>query len=177
MFGTTRPVPYLRPVSDARGAGEKGERYYCDISPRFRWREQWDAPQLRTILSQTLPAVTAVPGDGLQPIADVEVRGTTGSGRVAELLIRYARGEVRIKGSDVRRVLRPTPDRSLGSAAFQLHVTKRGGEVTQLVAAGAGWGHGVGMCQWGAVGRSRAGQAYRKILATYFPGTTVERLY
>jgi stage II sporulation protein D len=77
----------------------------------------------------------------------------------------------------VRQVLRPAPDRYLGSAAFQLHVTKRGDQVTQLVAAGAGWGHGVGLCQWGAVGRARAGQGYKKILETYFPGTTIARLY
>src|SRR5439155_1551337 len=44
-------------------------------------------------------------------------------------------------------------------------------------ASGAGWGHGVGFCQWGAVGRARAGQDYRKIVTTYFPGTNVERLY
>jgi len=46
-----------------------------------------------------------------------------------------------------------------------------------LAATGAGSGHGLGLCQWGAVGRARAGQEYRKILTTYFPGTTVERLY
>jgi len=46
-----------------------------------------------------------------------------------------------------------------------------------VIAAGAGWGHGVGLCQWGAVGRARAGQDYRTILTTYFPGTHVERLY
>src|SRR5207247_2427876 len=43
-----------------------------------------------------------------------------------------------------------------------------------------GWGgrgHGVGLCQWGAVGRARAGEDYGKILATYFPGTKLERLY
>ena len=47
----------------------------------------------------------------------------------------------------------------------------------RVTAAGAGWGHGVGLCQWGAVGRARAGQDFRHILETYFPGTTIERLY
>jgi stage II sporulation protein D len=31
----------------------------------------------------------------------------------------------------------------------------------------------VGLCQWGAIGRARAGQNFRSILATYYPGTTV----
>jgi stage II sporulation protein D len=47
------------------------------------------------------------------------------------------------------------------------------GEVASLTLHGAGNGHGVGMCQWGAIGRARAGQDYRMILATYYPGTTV----
>ena len=38
---------------------------------------------------------------------------------------------------------------------------------------GRGYGHGVGMCQWGAIGRARAGQSFRSILGTYYPGTTI----
>lgn len=172
-FRTGRRLPYLRPVSDARPGGG----YYCELSPRFRWREEWDATTLRTILEQTLPAVTGLPADAVEPILDVEVSSTTASGRVAELLIRFAHRDVRVGGPDVRRVLRPTPDRILGSAAFQLHVTRAQGAVSRVVAAGAGWGHGVGLCQWGAVGRARAGQDYRTILETYFPGTSIERVY
>jgi stage II sporulation protein D len=172
-FGTGRGRPYLRPVSDASGRGH----FYCDISPRFRWREEWDGPKLRAIFSRTLPALMPLGGDGLQKITDVAVSRTTRSGRVAELRIVFERGDVRIAAADVRGVLRPESDRMLQSAAFQLTVTKDGGQVTRLVAVGAGSGHGVGMCQWGAVGRARAGQDYRRILSTYFPGTTIERLY
>ena len=172
-FKSAASRPYLRPVSDESGGG----RYYCDLSPRFRWREEWDGPKLRAILSRTLPAVMNVGGDGLQPIADIEVSRTTPSGRVGELRIVFPRGDVRVPGPDVRNVLRPEADRALGSQTFQLHVTREGGRVTRVVAAGAGWGHGVGFCQWGAVGRARAGQDYRRIITAYFPGTTVERLY
>jgi stage II sporulation protein D len=172
-FKTAAPRPYLRSVSDARG----GSRYYCDISPRFRWREEWDGLKLRAILSRTLPAIMNVGGDGLQRISDIAVSGTTRSGRVGELRIVFPRGEVRVPGSEVRNVLRPDLDRVLGSQAFELSVTRDAGQVTRLVATGVGWGHGVGFCQWGAVGRARAGQDTRTILATYFPGTTVARLY
>src|SRR2546430_14020 len=51
-FRTARDRPYLRSVSDESGGGHA----YCDISPRFRWREEWDAATLRAILSRTLPA-------------------------------------------------------------------------------------------------------------------------
>jgi stage II sporulation protein D len=74
-------------------------------------------------------------------------------------------------------VLRPTSDQLLQSTAFRVFVTHAGSEVGQLTLEGTGAGHGVGLCQWGAIGRARAGQPYRRILATYFPGTTVERLY
>jgi len=172
-FATAQSRPYLRSVSDDRGGGHS----YCDISPRFRWREEWDGPKLRAILSRTLPASTPLSGDGLQRITDVTVTRTTRSGRVKELRIVFERGDIRIPGPDVRSVLRPDPDHILSSAAFQLTVTKSDGQVTRLVAAGAGAGHGVGMCQWGAIGRARAGQDYRTILTTYFPGTTIEKLY
>jgi len=173
-FATVRTRPYLRPVSDDRGGGH----YYCDISPRFRWREEWDGLKLRTILSRTLATVMPVSGDGLPRITDVAVTRTTRSGRVGELRVVFERGDIRIPGPDVRGVLRPDPDRMLSSAAFQLAVTRgAGGEVDRLVAVGAGSGHAVGMCQWGAIGRARAGQDYRKILSTYFPGTKIERAY
>jgi len=45
-FRTVHGRPYLRPVSDASGGGH----YYCDISPRFHWREEWDGVKLRAIL-------------------------------------------------------------------------------------------------------------------------------
>jgi stage II sporulation protein D len=172
-FATARARPYLRSVSDARGGGH----YYCESSPRFRWREEWDGPKLRAILTRTLAGVTPLSGDGLQRITDVTVHGTTRSGRVKELRIVFERGDVRIPAPDVRTILRPEADRILSSGAFELTVTKSDGQLTRLVAAGAGSGHGVGMCQWGAIGRARAGQDYRTILTTYFPGTKIEKLY
>jgi stage II sporulation protein D len=172
-FATARERPYLRPVSDESGGGH----YYCDISPRFRWREEWDGPKLRAILSRTLPTVTPLSGDGMQRITDISVTRKTRSGRVGELRIVFERGDIRIPGADVRTILRPEADRWLQSTAFQVTVSKTNGEVSRLVAAGAGSGHGVGMCQWGAIGRARAGQDYRKILSTYFPGTKIEKLY
>lgn len=172
-FRSAHPQPYLRPVSDASGGGH----YYCDISPRFHWREEWDAQSLRTVLARTLATTLGADGQGLQPITDVEVTRTTKSGRVGELRIVFAHGEVRIAGADVRSVLRPEPGRLLSSAAFQLYVTKQDGLVSRLVAAGAGSGHGVGLCQWGAIGRARAGQDYETILRTYFPGTKLAQLY
>jgi len=173
VFRTAQRQPYLRSVSDASSGGHA----FCDLAPHFQWREEWDGRTLRTILTRTLPAVMTVSGDGLQPITDVQVTRTTSSGRVGELRVVFAHGDVRVTGPDVRSILRPGADRLLQSTAFRVFVTKDGGTVSRLVVQGTGAGHGVGFCQWGAIGRARAGQRYRDILTTYFPGTTVERLY
>jgi stage II sporulation protein D len=65
----------------------------------------------------------------------------------------------------------------LRSTAFTLVADGDGKLVTHLSVDGMGSGHGVGFCQWGAVGRARAGQEFPEILAAYFPGTRLERRY
>jgi len=47
---------------------------------------------------------------------------------------------------------------------------------TALLVSGHGWGHGVGMSQWGAYGYALHGWSYRRILAHYYPGTTLGRV-
>ena len=65
----------------------------------------------------------------------------------------------------------------LRSTGFQIEATKSGGRLTRLVIEGKGNGHGVGMCQWGAVGRARAGYSAEQILSAYYPGTTLSKMY
>lgn len=172
-FRTVRPVPYLRPVSDRQPSGG----YYCDISPRFRWTVEWEGSELRDILRRTVPSVLGVDGATVDEIRDVRVHAKGPSGRVTELRVGVGRGEIPIFGPDVRRVLETPDGRALGSTAIELVATRRAGRVAQLTVSGAAWGHGLGMCQWGAVGRARAGQSARTIVTTYFPGARIERWY
>lgn len=171
-FRSARRVPYLRPVSDRSPGG-----YYCDRSPRFRWTVEWDGVSLRDILRRTIPLVIGVDGARLDVVRDVRVHRTGPSGRVGEMRVQVATGEIPVFGPDVRTVFQTPDGRTLGSTALELEVERRDGVVARLVARGAGWGHGVGMCQWGAVGRARAGQDARTIITTYFPGTTIDRWY
>jgi stage II sporulation protein D len=175
VFQNGEPVPYLRAVSDRSGRGPGG--YYCAISPRFRWREEWDGAGLNAILARTLPAVLGARAGNLGRVTDVRVSRTTPTGRAAELVIATTGGEFTVPQGRIREVLRPASDRQLNSTGIQLHVERQGGELVRVVVAGAGYGHGVGMCQFGAVGRARAGWDYRRILATYYHGTTLERIY
>ncbi len=165
--------PYLRSVSDAAGNGVA----YCSISPRYHWRAEWTGETLRTALSRHLTGL----GTGskhINRIADIRVTQHSASGRVDQIAIRAGGSEVRVDGqSNIRQALRTPAGDLLRSTAFSLVVSGAGKEVTSLVAVGMGAGHGVGLCQWGAVGRARAGQNYQQILAAYYPGTRLERSY
>ena len=165
--------PYLRSFADIADDGTA----YCSISPRFRWREEWTGEELRATLQRTLPATLGVPASDVREVNDVRVAYRTGSGRVGQLTIGLRGSEVQVDGPNVRQVLRPPSGDLLWSNDFSLAVTRVGRQVTRLVADGAGAGHGVGFCQWGAVGRSRAGQDYERILTAYYPGAALERLY
>ena len=68
----------------------------------------------------------------------------------------------------IRQIIHPP----LRSSAF---TWSRDGE--DWLFRGAGWGHGVGMCQSGAISQAWQGYDYNRILQHYFPGTRLERLY
>ena len=77
-------------------------------------------------------------------------------------------------GQDVRYVLRAPGGEILNSTYFSVETAiGRDGSLSRLTLRGMGYGHGVGMCQWGAIGRARAGQDFREILGTYYPGADV----
>jgi len=162
--------PYLQRVSD-RVPGT--DRFYCDISPRFRWTRSYSGSQLSTVLQRYLRSYAAVPAGRLGAIRNVETQGRTESGRTQALVITTERGRYRVLKNDARFVLRSSAGEILNSTYYSVRTTISGGVVTRLDITGSGYGHGVGMCQWGAIGRARAGQDFRTILGTYYPGTIV----
>ena len=166
------PQPYLRRVSD-RVPGTP-DRFYCDPSPTFAWTRTYTAASLAASLDRYLRAYAAVPSGGPGAARIVSAQGTTPFGRVTDLRIDTDRGTYEVRGDDIRRVLRAAGGEILPSTYFTLEsVVGRDGRLRELTVRGGGNGHGVGMCQWGALGRARAGQDFRTILGTYYPGTTV----
>lgn len=167
--------PFLQRVSD-RIPGS--DRFYCDIAPRFRWERSWRADTLSAIVERYLRAYTQVAAGPVGDVRDISVDGRTPSGRVAALWIATDRGRYRVRANDIRYVLRSPGGELLNSTYFSPEVVSSAdGRLTRVTIRGTGYGHGVGMCQWGAIGRARAGQDFRTILRTYFPGTTVARAY
>jgi stage II sporulation protein D len=165
--------PYLRPVSDKIPGTNN---YYCDPSPRFSWTQSYTGDGLKAVMEKYLASYTNAPKTNIGRIIDVKEEGRTASGRVAALRVQTDSGSYTLKGNDIRFVLRDPKGAILNSTLFSLSAASSGGEVSSLTINGRGYGHGIGMCQWGAIGRARAGQNYRTILETYYPGTTIGRI-
>jgi stage II sporulation protein D len=163
------PEPYLQRVSD-RIPGTN--RYYCDQAPRFRWTRTFSGDELRDAVARyvrTLPGGAA----GVGAVTNVTVTAVTPAGRVGTLTVDTDRGRWSLRSDEIRTALRSRAGELLYSTYFSVDVVPGRTGVEQLILKGGGNGHGVGMCQSGAIGRARAGQDFRTILRTYYPGTTV----
>jgi len=165
--------PYLRPVSDKIPGTDN---FYCDPSPRFSWTQSYDAAGLRAVMEKYLASYTKAPKNGVGRITDIREQGRTPSGRIAALTVQTETGSYTLRGNDIRFVLRDPKGAILNSTFFSFAKETSAGEVSSFTVNGRGYGHGIGMCQWGAIGRARAGQNYRTILETYYPGTTIGRI-
>ena len=166
------PAAYLRRVSD-RIPGS-AERYYCDIAPRFAWTRAFTSAELDAAVRTYLRQYSDVPSGGAGHVRGLAVEERTPSGRVGRAVFMTERGNFAVRANDIRYVLRQPGGEILNSTYFSVNTeTARDGSLARVVLTGNGYGHGVGMCQWGAIGRARAGQTARSILAAYYPGTTV----
>lgn len=170
-----KPRPYLVSVVDTDPATGQA---YDHFSSRFRWTQRWTLPQITTILNRTLadslPSGVRTVGD----LVDMRVLERTPSGRVRRLQIETTNGTFTVGGDRVRWILKTPEDRILNSSKFDVQLVRgANGTITEVVAEGGGWGHGIGMCQVGAMGRARAGQGYRTILQAYYPNTELRDLY
>ena len=165
-----REEPYLPSVDDT---DPRTGRPYCDIAPRNHWTEEFDEAQLKEAVRRALVAAGARdPRPGVMTAMRVE--GRTTSGRATALVLRTDRGDVTVRNNEIRNVLRNTRGAILSSTYFSIERESRvRGHLSGVTLRGHGNGHGVGMCQWGAIGRSRAGLDARTILRHYYPGTVV----
>jgi stage II sporulation protein D len=155
--------PYLQPVSDRTAGGG----CFCDVSGNRGWERRFSFAELESLLLRH-GREAGVADAGAVRAVRVASRGP--SGRVTALEIETAAGRAILRGNDIRSVLR-RDGAILPSTSFQLEVLG-----TLVVVRGVGNGHGVGMSQWGAIGRARAGQDARTILAAYYPGTRLSPL-
>ncbi len=129
----------------------------CRTSPHSAWRV-------------AVPARTVARIAGLERLAAIEIVDRDESGRASSFRVsgRARRGGAAVRSFDGPR-LRMTlgPDR-LKSLLCEVELSG-----ASVVFTGRGWGHGVGLCQWGARGMAESGFGYRQILEKYYPGAIV----
>jgi stage II sporulation protein D len=175
--------PYLAGIADSHGGGD-----YCRISPSYRWTESYTRRELEPILRVWLASAVETfrasdfPESGWY-LLDVRILKRMPSGRVATLKIvignRTEKKTITVEADDIRRALR-RPDGSgiLRSTLFDLTIDRDENRWIRSVRIdGGGSGHGIGLCQWGAIARARKGWSAAAILNAYFPGTEIDRLY
>ncbi|MCM1356217.1 MAG: SpoIID/LytB domain-containing protein [Staphylococcus sp.] len=157
-------------TADRRVLSQVLNGYDRETPDFYRWTEEISQEKISRLtasrLGEDLGAIKA-----LIPLT----RGT--SGRIRELKIVGTKGE-RVIGKELM-IRRTLSDTHLYSSAFTVDVpeTDSDGIPTRFILHGAGWGHGVGLCQIGAAIMGERGYSYREILAHYYVGSSLSKLY
>jgi stage II sporulation protein D len=165
------PEPYLL------SSGDDG---FCSWAKNATWQESWSREELELIVSTYLKTYQEVPQEGIGKLLDLQVQKRSPSGRVSLLELRTDKGIFRLEKDNIRWVLRreKIPHSILPSTFFEIELIRDAdGELQKIIFRGYGNGHGVGMCQTGALGRARVGYTYRAILSYYYRGAKIAKIY
>jgi stage II sporulation protein D len=163
-------APYLRAADDSG---------ICNWSKYFSWHETYSAEQMKMRIEQYLSSDRGREiriGD----LLDITITERTAGGRVAELMVKTESGDYKFGKDKIRWVFKRSsnPELILQSARFNVSSEHNSaGKLTKITLDGGGYGHGVGMCQCGAIGMSRQGKKYDQILTFYYRNTHLVRLY
>ncbi|MFA6617962.1 MAG: SpoIID/LytB domain-containing protein [Candidatus Neomarinimicrobiota bacterium] len=132
----------------------------------YRWQ--------RTITPEELSKVVAEKVKNIGLIYDIIPIERGVSGRIYDLLFIGTEGHCRLEGELDIRMLWESP---LKSSCFVVDKIGPIEKPVSFILKGAGWGHGVGMCQTGAIAQANKGRSYEEILAHYFRGSKIEKRY
>lgn len=171
-----RPAaPYLHGSLDRAGDGES----FCSAAKNFRWRYSFSGRSLGETVRRTIPMVLGADASAVGDLIDVRVLERSASGRVQRLEVVTSTGSFVSEGDKIRRVimLDVARGRILPSTLFDVETVMNGSRVGVVSFVGGGNGHGVGMCQNGALGMARRGYSYGMILQHYYPGADVRTGY
>jgi stage II sporulation protein D len=141
-------LPYLRVV-------EVDEE---DEAPHTYWRTVFSREDLQDVLGAA--------GIDVGVLRGVSVTRRTSSGRVERIEVRGTTQVDELRGSRLRSVVGSL---GLRSTLFDVRTT-----ADEFAFVGSGFGHGVGMSQWGARALAERGASYQRILARFYPGTRLE---
>jgi len=162
---TKDELSYLSGVKD-------GDEPFCKISPRYNWEENYSQENFVSYLVKA-----GLINSSNYFIDDIIINSLFESGRVNELIITLNNENgkeetINLFGNNIRSVIKTSDEKSiLRSTVFEIKLD----EEKNVKIIGRGSGHGVGMCQWGAIGQSRTGVNYSRILSHYFPGIIIKK--
>ncbi|MDR0940341.1 MAG: SpoIID/LytB domain-containing protein [Mediterranea sp.] len=153
---------------DTNLLGRALNNYDQETPDFYRWRVSYSQRELAELIAGRL-------GEDFGEILDLVPLKRGSSGRIVRLQIVGTR-RTRVVGKElaIRRALSPS---HLYSSAFVVDKEGTPGVPSRFVLTGAGWGHGVGLCQIGAAVMGERGYDYRAILAHYYPGSELAKHY
>lgn len=153
------------------------EDFNCITSPFYRWVEKITTrdvlENLRKMNIFSKQQEQQWKESGFQVV--VKVLSRSNSGRIDKLAITIGNIEKTLSRWQIRRVFRKSDRGLLPSTLFFLKSSHREKNILYLV--GAGFGHGRGMCQWGAIGLALKGKNFKEILGFYYPDLKLKPLY
>lgn len=138
----------------------------------YRWRVTATAEELSELIKTKS-------GIDIGELTDLIPLKRGKSGRICLLEIVGTKRTVKVgKELEIRRLLSPS---HLYSSAFVVEKSTKVGDdgkkITTFTLCGAGWGHGVGLCQIGAAAMGAQGYDYRAILTHYYPHASISKIY
>ncbi len=128
---------------------------YCKESPNYKWEEKISLYDIRHNLNKKFK--------GTGPITGISLKRQ--GQRVDSVVIQHKNGVLTLSGNEFRLLF---PENKIKSMYFSSARTADG-----IILRGNGWGHGVGMCQWGAKGMAASGADFKTILMHYYKGTSI----
>ena len=131
---------------------------YCKESPHYRWRRRLSLGQIEEKLDQN--------GYDIKGVCGIGIEGRDESGRATNVIVEGKNKRLKIHSNKFRLAVGPN---ILRSAKFDLTIA---GDI--VLFEGVGWGHGVGLCQWGSYLMSKKGRNVNEILKFYYPGAKIE---
>ncbi|HUF03642.1 MAG TPA: SpoIID/LytB domain-containing protein [Aridibacter sp.] len=134
------------------------------MSPFTFWKANLSAGTVRARLSRYVR--------GLGTLIDVKIKNKGFSRRATELEIITTNGVHYLKGGKIRSALKLREQLFVMDKRFDGN-----GRVASISFTGRGWGHGVGMCQYGAYGLAKMGVPYDRIIKHYYSGVELTKAY
>lgn len=166
----TSPVAFCN-TQDKKVLSQVLNNYDQETADFYRWKVSYTQQEISELIHKR----SGINFGEIIDLIPIE-RGT--SGRLVRLKIVGTLHTLTIgKELEIRRTLSPS---HLYSSAFVIDKEYKedgNGIPSRFVLTGAGWGHGVGLCQIGAAVMGEQGYEYKKILSHYYPGSTLEQSY